>query len=292
MPETWLITGASGFVGSSIIKQLDSSIDVVALTHNSKVTREHGNILAVSNLNNIPKDVALTRVINLAGAPIFQRWTESSRSKIWDSRVTLTNELVEWLNTLESKPLLVSASAIGFYGLNDRDNPFKESDPVGTGFAAHLCSAWEDAAKQYIGPTVIVRLGIVLGDGGYLKQLKPAFKLGLGFTIAGGNQGLAWVGIEDVVRLFTEATEAQSNSTLLAVSPTAGSQRELHQACAEALHSKLRLNLPAAMMRLALGQTAEELMIGGQYFDSGSILSQNLSFGQTQLDSVLNQYLN
>ncbi|NVK11512.1 MAG: NAD-dependent epimerase/dehydratase family protein [Gammaproteobacteria bacterium] len=292
MPETWLITGASGFVGRSIIRRLDSSIDVVALTHNSKVTREHGDILAVSNLNNIPKEVTITRVINLAGAPIFQRWTPSNRSKIWGSRVTLTQQLVEWLNGLESKPLLVSASAIGFYGLNDCDSPFKINDPVGSGFAAHLCSAWEEAAKQYTGQKVIVRLGIVLGDGGYLKQLKPAFKLGLGFTIGGGHQGLAWVGIDDVVRLFMEASDTQGNSTLLAVSPTAGSQRDLHQACADALQSKLRLNIPAAMMKYALGQTAEELMIGGQYFDSDSILNQHLNFGQTKLDSILSKYLN
>ncbi len=147
-------------------------------------------------------------VINLAGAPIAERpWTRKRKALLWSSRITLTETLVTWLGTREQKPsVLVSGSAVGWYGDGGERELTEESPPVSEDFASHLCIAWEETAQraQALGiRVVLVRTGLVLAaEGGFLSRLVLPFKLALGGPIGNGRQWMPWVHIKDQIALI------------------------------------------------------------------------------------------
>src|SRR5690349_20798093 len=199
---TYLITGATGFLGRRLVELLlsaghdvqylgrrrDLSMDPRAAFHHWKDPSH-----TLPPLDSVPR---LDAVIHLAGEPIAQRWSESVKRNIRESRTLVTRNLVNALGTLRYQPgVLVSSSAIGYYG--DRgDEVLTEESPPGEDFLADVSTAWEREAgcARELGIRVVtVRTGIVLGPGGALEQMLPPFRLGLGGRLGSGRQWMSWI---------------------------------------------------------------------------------------------------
>ena len=262
-----LITGGTGLIGTATCALLREQGHRVTVL--SRRTRQSEPQLAfIKKLSDC--EPAVDAVINLAGAGLAdRRWSRRYKREITNSRVQLTQRLVEWMSTLEVPPArLISASAIGFYGAS-KSVQFTEFSPGGEGFSAELCQAWETAAKEAAAlgiPVTILRLGVVFArSGGALEKMTQSFRLGVESWLGSGTQWLSWVHLDDVVRAIDHAlTEPKPAPIYNVVAPHALSHRDLAEAVGR-LHSVwLRLGVPAAAAKLLAGQMAEELLLTGQ----------------------------
>jgi uncharacterized protein (TIGR01777 family) len=214
-----------------------------------------------------PDDVALDAVVHLLGEPVVGRWTRAKREAILSSRVDGTRRLIEAIEALSParRPrVLVSASAIGFYG--DRgDEALAEGSSAGSDFLADVCVQWErEAARaESLGVrTVMLRIGIVLSRrGGALEAMLPAFRMGLGGTMGSGSQWWPWIHIEDLVGLARFAVDHEDiRGPLNATAPEPVQQREFAATLARVLARPAFLPAPAFALRAALGAFSQELL--------------------------------
>ncbi|MBV8867075.1 MAG: TIGR01777 family oxidoreductase [Acidobacteriaceae bacterium] len=265
---TYLVTGATGFIGTKLVEQLLGRGDAVyylARRRSTKLPTQAS--FHPWETSNIPELNALSRIdaiFHLAGEPIAQRWTAEVKERIYDSRVMGTRNLVTAIAGLRHRPsVLVSASATGYYG--DRGSEIlTESEAPGGDFLAGVCKNWECEASRAceLGLRVVpVRISTVLGlEGGALKEMLPVFRWGLGGKFGSGEQWLSWIHLEDLVRLLMLAAD---NSTI--TGPLNGSSPEpvtnayFTKAFAHALHRPALLQMPKFAMKLLLGEMAEFL---------------------------------
>lgn len=206
----------------------------------------------------------LDGVVHLAGETVAGRWSADRRETIRRSRVLGTAALVGALSVLPEPPrVLVSASAVGFYG--DRgEEDLTEAAPPGAGFLAEVCREWEAAARRAedLGVTVVrVRLGLVLGPGGgALPALLPLFRAGLGGPLGSGRQWWPWVHLDDAVGALRTALGAEASAAVNAVAPAPIRQRDFARTLGRILHRPAWLPAPRAALDLALGGFARELL--------------------------------
>ena len=210
--------------------------------------------------------------INLAGAPIFKRWTRETKAMIRDSLVLTTKNLVKAMRTCKGKETtLISTSAIGYYGFHD-DEELDESCVPGDDFFASLSKDWEAAAlqaKQYDVRVLICRIGIVLGTrGGALGQMIPLFKMGLGSPLGSGEQWLSWIHEQDLVRIYLflldqENLEGPVNCT----APAPVKNREFTKALGKALKRPTFMPaVPGFMLKIIKGEFGNILLKGQRVF--------------------------
>ncbi len=208
-------------------------------------------------------------VINLAGAPIAQgRWTEQTKDRLRRSREGTTSALVAALAQLRARPvLLISASAIGYYGPR-QDEPLREDAPSGAGFLASLCREWEAAARaaERLGVRVVLpRIGVVLGkNGGALARMLPVFRLGLGGPLGNGTQWLSWIHLDDLIELLLFLLDQAVGGPVNATAPHPVTNEEFSRVLGQTLERPVWLRTPAFVLKLLLGQMAEELLLTGQ----------------------------
>lgn len=215
------VTGATGFVGTRLVERLVADgHDVKVLTRSIEKARK---VFAAPQYKQLDIVVytpiesgdwqseisGCDGVINLAGEPISERWSAERKKRILNSRKIGTEKLVEAIAKAEQKPsVLVSSSAIGFYGTSESAEFFETSEPAERDFLSQVCQDWEAAANQAKDAgvrVVIVRTGIVLGDGGAIAKMLPPFKLYAGGPIGSGRQWFSWIHIDDLVSLFIKA---------------------------------------------------------------------------------------
>jgi uncharacterized protein (TIGR01777 family) len=289
-----LITGGTGFVGTRLVAALvEAGHDVTVLTRAaSHAVHLATPIRLCTDLAVLPDDFRCDIAINLAGEPIAAgRWTMARRLRIIESRIETTRALGMLFRRLAQPPtVLVSGSAIGFYGVQD-NAVIDETGESGRGFAAELCTAWE-AAARHAGTgmrTVLLRTGIVLGSsGGMLGGLLPIFEMGLGGPIGHGRQMISWVHRDDLVRLIvTVAADPEYEGPLNATAPNPVSSRDFARAIGAALHRPAVLPLPALPLRLALGDLAEELMLGGQKVLPVKAVFHGFRFSHPRIEGAL-----
>jgi uncharacterized protein (TIGR01777 family) len=208
-----LVTGGTGFVGTSLAGGLiREGHKVTVLTRTARA--DHARLDGPSYLIGNPSEEGEWQqrvaehevIINLAGASIFTRWTQSAKKSIRESRTLTTQHLVQALSKKGGRVKhLLSTSAVGYYGFR-KDEDLDEQSPPGEGFLASLSREWESAAleAESFGVTVtLLRFGVVLGrDGGALKQMIPLFKYWLGSPLGTGKQWFSWIHEEDLVRIF------------------------------------------------------------------------------------------
>ncbi len=271
-----LVTGATGFVGKVLVRQLlDSGNEVVVLTRNiAKAAISLGSqckYIQWSNNNELPPQEAfdgVDGVINLMGEGIAdKKWDEERKKRIYHSRIDGTARLVEAINALKIKPkVFVSTSAIGVYG--DRGNEeITETSSMGTDFLANVCKDWETEAKKIknIGVrVVIIRVGVVLGrGGGALKKMLPIFKLGAGGPIGTGKQYMSWIHIEDLGSMFIEALknvliEGEYNGT----APYPATNAEFSKALGKVLKRPAFAPAPAFALKAIFGEMSTVILSG------------------------------
>jgi uncharacterized protein (TIGR01777 family) len=281
---TYLITGATGFIGRHLVERLlaeGHSVQYLGRKRDRTMDLRAAFHLWENPVGSRPPLDAVPRcdaVIHLAGEPVAQRWTPEIKRKIFGSRIQSTRNLVEAIANLRHKPtVLVSASAIGFYG--DRgDQVLTERDQAGEGFLAEVCTAWEREAERATecGLRVVqMRVGVVLGlEGGALKKVLPSFRAGLGGRLGSGKQWMSWIHKMDLVRAISWAADApEVHGAVNGCAPEPVTNEEFTLALAQTLHRLAILPVPKFALRVMFGELANSL------FDSIRVLPAVLEGG-------------
>ena len=271
-PRRLLVTGGTGFIGQALVRRLLDAGHAVCVITRDPARCERlfgGRAQAVASAAALSSDDVFDAVVNLAGEPVVgPRWSRARQAKLLASRVGTTNALAAWLAGARQVPALwIQASAIGYYGVRDAAEELDETSRAGSGFMAELCVAWERAAREAQRPgmrLVVLRLGVVFGPGGALMPLLLPHRFGLGPRLGDGRQMLSWIHRDDVLALIARAlADDGMEGVWNAVAPQAVSQAEFAAAAGRALHRPVWLRLPAAPIRLLLGEMAE-LFVDGQ----------------------------
>jgi len=293
-----LVTGATGLVGAALVGALGREHEVVRLTRGPKRSAAD---LAWSPESGVLERTALEgleAVVHLAGESIGgRRWNAAHKRRVHDSRVRGTHLLCEALGALERPPrVLVSASAIGYYG--DRgDEPLDEESAPGTGFLARVAREWEEATASAgrRGIRVIrLRIGIVLAArGGALEPMRRLFRLGLGGPFGRGRQWVSWIALSDLVGAIAHGLGCEAlHGPVNAVAPGAVIQREFARTLARVLMRPALLPAPAFALRLALGrEMADELLLASQRVEPRRLLATGYAFRFRALEPALRHVL-
>lgn len=284
------IAGATGFVGSRLVEKLQAAgHQVVVLSRDAARALRVFPASAYPNLEVVAytpaesgdwqKSIAgCDGVINLSGVPIAEeRWTQARQQAILDSRRLTTAKLVEAIVNANPRPsVFVSASAIGYYGTSETAE-FDETSPAGDDFLAAVCKDWEAAAqpaKNAGTRLAILRLGIVLGMGGALGKMLPAFKLFAGGPLGTGKQWFSWVHREDLVDLILYALQnSQVQGVLNATAPNPVRMNELCQTLGEVLKRPSWLPVPSFALELLLGDGAKVVLEGQKVLPKQTLAS-------------------
>ncbi len=292
------VTGASGLVGSALCEGLrQRDFEVIRIVRRDAGEGEirwdpSRNELEASDLAN------LDGVIHLAGESIASgRWNGSRKRRIVESRTRGTSLLSQRLAEAGPKPrLLISASAIGFYG-DCGSEPVDESAGPGDDFLADTCRQWENACEpaREAGLRVVnVRIGIVLSrDGGALQKMLTPFKMGVGGVIGSGQQYWSWIILDDLVRVFAHLIEQESvRGPVNAVSPASVTNATFTKALGRTLRRPTIFPMPAFVARLALGEMANALLLSSARVQPTVLLSSGFEFLYVDLDFGLRHTLN
>lgn len=274
------VTGASGLIGAHLLRALRERGDEVRAL--SRDPRGRAGFDAWDPLVEPAPITSLAgqdAVVHLAGENIAQRWSAKAKRAIRESRVTGTEQLVRGLQACppaERPRVLVSASAIGYYGPHG-DEPIDEEAPPGTGFLAQLCVAWEAQAQaaERLGVRVVtLRNGVVLdSSGGALAKMLAPFKLGVGGPVAGGGQYISWVHVDDVVGMTLAAiSEERWAGPVNATAPDPVTNRELSKALGHALHRPAVLPVPGLALRLLYGEMSEIVTTGARVLPAKALV--------------------
>ena len=290
------VTGATGLVGSALLPALEGAgHEAVGLR------RGAGDSAGPPSWDPATGSVAaggpLDAVVHLAGENIAGgRWNAARKARIRDSRVEGTGALCRGLAALDPRPAtLVCASAVGFYG--DRgDERLDESSPAGSGFLADVCQEWEAAAAaaREAGIRVVhLRIGIVLTPaGGALGQMLLPFKLGVGGVIGSGRQFMSWIALDDLVAAILHAAVTDGlEGPVNAVAPNPASNAEFTKTLGRVLGRPTILPMPAFGARLAFGEMADHLLLGGARVEPSRLLETGFQFGYPDLGGALRHLL-
>jgi uncharacterized protein (TIGR01777 family) len=254
------ITGGTGFIGHAVQRALITRGDDALL-----FSRREGNGKRLFSFSK-PLDVSgCDGLVHLAGESIMGLWTREKRRKILESRVEGTRRLVEGIACASVKPgVLVSASAIGFYG-DTGERIADEKSPAGTGFLAEVAQAWEAEAlkaEAYGVRVVRLRIGFVIGrNGGAMRLIAPVFRAGLGGRLGSGRQWMSCIEVEDLAAMIVTCLHDDSLSGAMnAVMPEPVTNAEFTKAMARAAHRPALFPAPAFMLRLCLGDLSHLML--------------------------------
>jgi uncharacterized protein (TIGR01777 family) len=294
-----LITGGTGSIGRVLCRQLKEKGHCLTVLSRrpEKVEAICGEgIAAISSLVGLPASARFDAVVNLAGeAVIGPYWTESRKKVLWNSRVTVTEQLVDFIGRAEFKPtVLINTSAAGYYG-NGGDKIIDEDSPGSGGFAHTLCDGWENAAsgaKQHGVRLCIVRFGLVLmPHGGMLKSMLPSFRLGLGARIGDGRQWMPWIHCQDLVAMLEFILDRPELSGVFnGVSPNPVTNREFTASLAKHLKRPAYLFVPAFLLKLMMGEMGQ-LLLEGQRVIPKRFKEAGFEFRYPTLDSALTEII-
>jgi len=288
-----LIAGGTGFVGRRLAAALAARGDVVTVVSRDPAGARRTPMPGVSFRGWLPPLDSYDAVVNLAGEPIFgPRWNKVRKAQIRDSRVDATRLIVDAIAASTSPPaVLVNASAIGFYGDRGSETLAENAAP-GSDFMAGVCKDWEAEARKCAVRTVILRLGVVLGEnGGALAQMLPPFKLGVGGPIGLGRQYFSWISIDDLVATILWAIDNRSvKGVLNATSPGTVTNAAFSRALGRALSRPAFFMVPALALRLKFGAVAE-VLTASQRCTSAAAQAQGFVFRQPEIEGALRSVL-
>lgn len=290
-----LITGSSGLIGSALIPLLEGEgHQILRLVRHKKVAGEDVAVwdpeagkLETSSLEQTDA------VIHLAGENVgAAHWTKERKKRIRKSRIRGTQLLSESLSRLAVPPrVLVSASAVGFYGSRG-DEVLTEESPPGSDFLAELCKEWEVAtepARQKGIRVVNLRIGMVLsGKGGALTSMLPTFKMGAGGKIGDGRQFVSWIAVDDLACAIAHSVVHESLSgPVNAVSPNPVRNVELTRTLGKVLGRPTFLSMPQSIIRLIFGEMADALLLASQRVQPTRLLDTGFTFQFPEVEAAL-----
>jgi uncharacterized protein len=300
-----LITGATGTIGLAAADAWRARGDqVVALSRDpergQRVLGDGVEVHAWAHPGDEPPPAealaGADAVVNLIGEPIDQRWTSEAKQRIRDSRVLPTRQLVraiEQLSEPERPKVLVSQSASGYYGPRG-DEPVDENEPAGSDFLAGVVVEWERVAQaaSSIIRVVNTRTGIVLSSsGGALSRMLPFFKLGIGGPVAGGQQYVPWVHLDDVVGAILRAVDDDAvGGPINVTAPNPVTNAELARALGHVLGRPAVLPVPSLALKLLYGDMAALITTGARVVPA-RLLEIGYEFTHPSLEAALRDVL-
>jgi hypothetical protein len=295
------VTGATGLIGRRLVARLkDRGDEVTALSRNPERAVKTLGVEAAAwdpMAGPAPAEALTGRdgVVHLAGEPVAQRWNETVKRKIRESRETGTRHLVEGLRAAEPRPrALVSASGVDYYGPRG-DEDVTEDEPPGDDFLAQVCAVWEAEAQRAEELDVRVarlRTGVVLSaEGGALAKMLPPFKLGAGGPVAGGRQWMPWIHLDDISGMYAAALEDDRwSGPFNAATPTPVTNRDFSKALGRALHRPAIAPVPAFALRLLYGDMAN-IVTHGRRAVPKRALELGYAYEHPDLDEALRSAL-
>jgi hypothetical protein len=269
-----VVAGASGLIGREL----------------SRVLRERGDeVVALPRFGQAPWSVeGAEAVVNLAGASVAgKRWTAAYKKEIEDSRVLTTRALVEAIARSARKPrVLVNASAVGYYG-GRGDEVLEEGAAPGGDFLANVVRQWEAEAQRAPVRSVQLRTGVVLSArGGALSKMLPPFKAFVGGPIGSGKQWFPWIHIADEVGAILWSIDRDVSGPLNLVAPGIVTMKDFAKALGRALHRPSWAPVPAAPLRILLGEIAD-VLLAGQRAVPHKLLQSGFRFRFPEVDAAL-----
>lgn len=294
MSKHIVVTGGTGFIGQALCHRLHNHghrLTVFSRRGDEEVERLCGRVRVINRLSAIPGLGRIDAVINLAGEGIAEkRWTKKRKQVLWDSRIALTEELVNHLRRCPEAPdVLISGSAVGFYG-DQGDTTVTESTQPHDEFTHRMCNAWEQAALSMEDSTRVClsRTGLVVGrGGGFLQQMLPLFRMGLGGRLGKGTQYMPWIHRQDMVDALVhllENSELEGPFNMTAPNPVTNA--EFTQVLGRVMNRPAVLPAPSPALKLALGEMAH-LLLTGQKAIPEKLVNSGYQFHYPELEAAL-----
>lgn len=296
------ITGGTGFIGTKLLEHLAQRGDRVHL-----LTRNPQTVPSMPAVKEVFKwggeSVAAPReafegvdaVIHLAGKSIAGRFTEKHKEAVYNSRIEGTRRIVEAIAGCTRKPrVLVSSSGVNYYG--DRgDAVLTVESEAGDSFISRVCVDWEREARkasEYGVQVKCIRTGIVLGKGGgALQEMLTPFKAGVGGPFGNGRAWWSWIHLDDICRLYLHALEKHESTTYNGTAPNPVTNREFARTLGKVLHRPAILPLPRSLLRLALGEMADNLLLQSVRAVPANAQREGFSFKYPLLEEALRNVL-
>lgn len=266
------MSGASGFVANALKKRFPESV----------VIERRDDVAAIKR-----KLEGVDAVFNLAGAPIVARWDEAYKQVLWSSRIETTKKLVEAINQSDVTQF-ISTSAVGIYPNNMRCD--EETHTFGDDFLGHLALAWEAEAHKCTKPTTVLRFGVVLGNGGALEKMLPAFKMGLGGIIGDGRMVTSWIDIDDLVSIYAFVLEQKLEGIFNATSPHPLTNFHFTKILGKVLHRPTFIPVPSFIIKMLFGEGSTVLLDSKEVYPK-ALLDKGFVFAYGELESSLKKIL-
>lgn len=294
-----LVTGGTGFIGRHVVEALLAQQHHVVVFCRDLVKAERmfgSRVEYVYYFRDI--SVPIDAVVNLAGEAIMdKRWSRKRKYQLRASRVDVTRHLVKWMSKVDTPPkVLISGSAVGYYGNYPDDTPLDEQAKSRSCFPSSLCNEWEfEALKaRTLGVRVcMMRTGVVLDkDAGALQKMWLPFRLGLGGNVASGKQWFSWVHIDDMVRLIlfminNENIEGPVNAT----APNPVTYHTFTRTLAKVLERPHLFPMPSLLLKLIFGEAAQ-LLTEGQRVIPKLLMQSGFVFRYNKIDDALGAIAN
>lgn len=304
-----LVSGSTGMIGTSVVAALSRDGHAICRLQRPESTEPRNAALSASGPGQSVRwdplggtfDSAAAEsadaVIHLAGASIGEgRWTAARKRLLRSSRVDVTRHLVSGLAKLARPPrVFISASAMGYYGDRGEEQLTEQSAP-GHDFLAALARDWEAEAaraEQFGARAVMLRFGLILArDGGALARMLLPFRLGLGGRLGSGQQWMSWLTLGEAVGMIRYALENVGvRGAVNAVTPNPVRNREFTAVLGRVLHRPTIFPAPAFVLRLALGEMADALLLGSSRLIPQELQTLSYRFLHPELEPALGALL-
>ncbi len=294
MASKILVTGGTGLVGSLLVNELRAKkYEVVLLTTNPKRAKARDAFLWTPGEAFIEEAAfeGVAHVIHLAGAGVADKpWTDARKKVLYESRVDTARLLAKHSKKYQWQSF-ITASAIGYYGMDTRDAWLNEEAKAGNDFLAGLVTEWEAAADEVQAMRVAkLRIGVVLSkDGGALPKIAAPLKYGVGAPLGNGQQYMSWIAIEDLVQLFIHLVEKSLVGVFNGVAPHPVTNKEFTKTLGRVLNRPVWLpHIPGFLIHLAFGEMAQ-VVLGGNRVAPKSTMESGFSFKFPNLEGALRE---
>ncbi|MEU7531726.1 TIGR01777 family oxidoreductase [Saccharothrix sp. NPDC042600] len=261
-----LIAGSSGLLGTSLVAALrGAEHEVLRLVRRRPAAPDERGWDPPAGRIDLGALDGVDAVVNLCGAGVAdKRWNDARKQVLLDSRTTPTEVLASAVAE-HGIPVLVNASAIGYYG-DTGDAVVDETAPSGTGFLAELCRRWEAATAAAESQRVVrLRTGLVISpSGGLFGAIRPLFKFGLGGRLGDGRQYMPWISLDDAIAAIQFVLERDVRGPVNVTAPSPVTNAEFTRTVGHALGRPTPWVVPAFALKLVLGEIAEEGVLAGQ----------------------------
>jgi uncharacterized protein (TIGR01777 family) len=292
-PARIALTGATGLVARALIPTLAAQGHQVTRIIRCRSAARDGDI--VWDSERAPPDVhaleGFDAIVHLAGEPVATRWTTAVKTRIRQSRVDTTRMLAETIARLDRPPrVFASASGIGYYG--DRgDEILDETSAPGRGFLADVSQEWERATTPAQTPTTrttSLRFGVILGSGGALARMLPAFRLGAGGMLGSGRQWMSWIALADAVAAIHFAlTHETLTGPVNVVAPVPVTNADFTHTLGRVLGRPTAVPIPTFALKLLFGEMATETLLTSERVIPGKLTRAGFTWDYPDLESAL-----